>query len=384
MIKRRHVMLAAGGTGGHIFPAIAVAESLMERGYRVSIIADSRGVILGSYLPEVIVHRISASGFGGNVIAKAKSILSMGIGVVQAHLLIRSYRPCCIVGFGGYPSVPTMVAATTRSLPTVIHEQNALLGRANQLLAGRVSAIAMSFADTHGIKPENKEKIVLTGNPVRRAFRDIRLLPYPPVGNNGQGLKVLVLGGSLGASIFSDIVPRAIAKMPNSLRRHFAITQQCRKEDIDQTRKTYEAAGVVAELATFFDNIPERMAAAHLVISRAGASTISELSEAGRPAILVPYPFAVDDHQTVNARSIDEANGGWLIPQDDFTLDTLSSLLEAFVNLPNTLASAAAAAKSLGGRNAADVLADQVDRLSGLSPGGGSGGGSQQIRKVAA
>ncbi|MGB0630308.1 MAG: undecaprenyldiphospho-muramoylpentapeptide beta-N-acetylglucosaminyltransferase [Alphaproteobacteria bacterium] len=384
MTDNRHIMLAAGGTGGHIFPAIAVAEALLARGYTVSLITDARGMDLGSVLPEVTVHRISASGIGGGVVAKVKAVLSIGIGVVQARRLFRKFRPRCIVGFGGYPSVPTMLAATLYGLPTVIHEQNAVLGRANHLVAGRVSAIATSFEETEGVSTENAAKITVTGNPVRHAFTGIRSRPYPPIGPNGEGVKILVLGGSLGATIFSDVVPRAIADMPDALRRRFAIVQQCRAEDIDRVRDIYESVGMSPELATFFDDIPERMASAHIVITRAGASTIAELAEAGRPAILVPYPHALDDHQTANARSIDDRQAGWLMPQDGFTPESLTIRLEGFVNLPNTLINAAEAAKSLGGRNAADVVADQVERLSGARPNGGAGPATDPVREIAA
>ena len=281
MTGKGHIMLAAGGTGGHIFPAIAVAEALLSRSYGVSLVTDARGTDMGSILPEVAVHRISASGIGGGVVAKAKAVVSIGIGVVQARRLFRKFTPRCIVGFGGYPSVPTMVAATMRGIPTVIHEQNAVLGRANHLLAGRVSAIATSFADTAGIAPENSAKVTDTGNPVRRSFTDIREQPYPPIGPNGEGVRILVLGGSQGATVFSDVVPRAIADMPEALRRRFAIVQQCRPEDIDRVRRMYDSVGVNPELATFFDDVPNRMAAAHIVITRAGASTVAELAEAG-------------------------------------------------------------------------------------------------------
>ena len=193
-----------------------------------------------------------------------------------------------------------------------------------------------------------------------------------------------MLGGSLGATIFSDVIPHAIAEMPESLRQRFAIVQQCRAEDIEEARKTYESVGMAPELATFFDNVSEHMAVAHVVISRAGASTISELTEAGRPAILVPYPLALDDHQTVNARSIENREAGWLIPQDDFTPESLTRLLVSLVDRPNTLTSAAEAAKSLGGKNAADAVADQIEQISGVLSSGGFGAGSQPARKKAA
>ncbi|MEE2997058.1 MAG: glycosyltransferase, partial [Pseudomonadota bacterium] len=230
----------------------------------------------------------------------------------------------------------------------------------------------------------NNKKVIVTGNPVRGAFKRIRTLPYPPISPNGAGIKILVLGGSLGATIFSDVIPHAIAEMPEALRHRFAIVQQCRAEDIERVRKTYESVGVAPKLATFFDNVSEHMAVAHVVISRAGASTISELAEAGRPVILVPYPLALDDHQTVNARSIENRGAGWLIPQDGFTPESLARLLESFVNHPNTLTSAAEAAKSLGGNNAADAVADQIEKINDALSSRGSGAGSQTARKKAA
>ena len=361
MIKNRHVILAAGGTGGHIFPAIAVAEALLTREYTTSPFTDTRGIDLGSRMSEVTVHRINASGIGGGVIAKAKAALSLGLGTIQARRLLHNINPCCIVGFGGYSSAPTLVAATMSGFPTIIHEQNACLGRANRFLAGRVSVIATSFAKTQGIVTSNTPKVVFTGNPVRSAFSDVRAQPYPPISPRGKEIKILVLGGSLGATIFSDVVPRAITEMPEKLRRKFAITQQCRFEDIARVHETYKKAGIKPNLRTFFDNVPQHMAAAHIVISRAGASTIAELAEVGRPAILVPYPEALDDHQTANARAVEERNAGWLIPQESFTAKCLTKHLERFVTLPDTLPNAAEMAKTCGDRNAANLVADQVE-----------------------
>ena len=364
MIKNRHVILAAGGTGGHIFPAIAVAEALLSRKYTISLFTDTRGIDLGSSMSEVTVHRINASGIGRGVITKAKAALSMGIGTIQARRLLHSIRPCCIVGFGGYSSAPTMVAAIMSGFPTVIHEQNACLGRANKLLASRASVIATSFEKTKGIIPSNTPKVVVTGNPVRRAFSNVRDQPYPPIGPRGKSVRILVLGGSLGATIFSDVIPRAITEMPGKLRHNFTIEQQCRSEDIDRVHKTYEKAGIRPNLRTFFDDVPKHMAAAHIVISRAGASTIAELAEVGRPAILVPYPNALDDHQTVNARAVDDRRAGWLIPQESFTAKRLIQRLERFITLPNTLPNAAKMAKACGGLDAANAVADQVDLIS--------------------
>ena len=368
-----HIMLAAGGTGGHIFPALAVAEEMLHRGYRVSLVTDSRGVDLGRTLSEVQVHRINASGIRGNILQKVSGFLSISIGVLQARRLFSRHRPQCVIGFGGYPSVPTMLAATLSKLPTIIHEQNAVIGRANRLVAKRVTTMATSFNETAGVDAVSASKITQTGNPVRAAFSRVRQTPYPPIGPNGGGVKILVLGGSQGAAVFSDIVPAAITNMPEKLRRRFAITQQCRPEDIDRAGDIYASVGVASELSTFFDDVPQRMAAAHIIITRSGASTVAELAEAGRPAILVPYPHATDDHQSANARSVEDHGAGWLIPHEGFTPEALNMQLERFVNHPDVLNAAAAAAHQTGGKKAAAKLADLAENLGGKIVTGGAG-----------
>lgn len=384
MTSARNFLLAAGGTGGHVFPAIAVAEELMKRGHNVSLATDARGTNLGNSLPAVDVYRISASGVRGGIVSKISGVVSIGIGVIQARRLFREIRPDCVIGFGGYPSVPTMVAAAYRGLPTIIHEQNAVLGRANRLVSKRVSVIAASFQNTAGIEAGSGDKVVTTGNPVRAVFTAARNTPYPAIGPNGEGVKVLVLGGSQGARILSEVIPAAFSEMPETLRRRFAITQQCRPEDLENVRKTYETAGIAAELSTFFDDVPDRMAAAHVLITRAGASTVAELAEIGRPAILVPYLHATDDHQTANARAVEEKGAGWLIPQAGFTPEALTVRLESFVNLHNILTDAAAAAHKFGGQNAASALADQAERLTGADRNGGNGSGTAPVREIAA
>lgn len=369
----RNIVLAAGGTGGHIFPAIAVAEELIARGYTVTLVTDKRGKGFGDQLSEVAVHRISASGVSGNAIAKIRGLASLGLGFVQARVLLRRLKPACVIGFGGYPSVPTMVAATSAGLPTLIHEQNAVLGRSNRLVARRVSAIATSFAETAGIAEADLAKAVLTGNPVRAAISAVRDRAYPPIGPNGEGVKLLILGGSQGARVFSDIVPQAVAEMPPALRSRFSITQQCRPEDIDRVRAAYAAIGLHPTLQSFFDDVPARMSAAHIVITRAGASTISELAEVGRPAILVPYPHAMDDHQTANARALETLGGAWLMPEAALTPEALILKLETFVNFPQKLIDAAATMNSTGGRDAAAALADRIEALAGYDGNGDTG-----------
>ena len=384
MTGGRSILLAAGGTGGHVFPAIAVAEELMARGHTVALATDARGTNLGKSLAGVDVHQISASGVRGGLMAKMSAAVSIGVGVLQARRLFRKIRPECVIGFGGYPSVPTMIAATSRGLPTIIHEQNAVLGRANRLVSKRVTAIATSFAETSGIAVASDGNVVLTGNPVRAAFSAVRDQEYPPIGPNGKGVKILVMGGSQGATVLSEVIPRALQEMPETLRRRFAITQQCRAEDIDNVRRIYAEAGVYADLATFFDDVPDRMAAAHIVITRAGASTVAELAEAGRPAILIPYPHAMDDHQTANARAVEASGAGWLIPQAGFTPEALTMRLESFANLQNILIDAAKCAHDFGGSSAAAALADQAETLMGASLNGGRGPGIEPAREIAA
>ena len=378
------ILLAAGGTGGHIFPAVAVAEELMARGHTVALATDARGINFGKPLVGVDIHRISASGVHGGLIAKMCAAVSIGIGILQARRLFQKLRPECVIGFGGYPSVPTMIAATSRGLPTIIHEQNAVLGRANRLISKRATVIATSFAETSGIGTANDNSTVRTGNPVRAAFSAIRDQDYPPIGPNGEGIKILVLGGSQGATILSEVIPRAFLEMPETLRSRFAITQQCRPEDIESVGQVYAEAGVSAELTTFFDNVPDRMAAAHIVISRAGASTVAELAEAGRPAILIPYPHAMDDHQTANARAVEASGAGWLIPQTGFTPDALTVRLESFVNLQSILIDAAKWACNVGGTSAAGALANQVEKLIGVRRSGGHTPGAGSIRDIMA
>ncbi len=383
-ILQPHVVLAAGGTGGHIFPAAAVAEELIARGYAVSLVTDRRGQGFGAGQPDVAVHRISAAGVGRGLLGKLSSAASIALGTWEARRLLARLRPVCVVGFGGYPSVPTMLAATARGLPTVIHEQNAVLGRANRLVAKKVTCIATSFEDTRFVRDEDRSKTVLTGNPVRAAFSAVRDLPYPAIGPNGEGVKVLVLGGSQGARVFTDVIPQAFAEMPATLRRRFAVTQQCRPEDMERAAAAYEAAGMKPVLAPFFADVPDRMAAAHVVIARAGASTVAELAETGRPAVLVPYPHATDDHQTANARALEAAGGAWTIPQTAFAPETLIMRLEGFANLPDTLRQAAERMRAAGGRNAAAAVADRIEALAGSAPVRGAGPIAERRREIAA
>ncbi|HUN47759.1 MAG TPA: undecaprenyldiphospho-muramoylpentapeptide beta-N-acetylglucosaminyltransferase [Stellaceae bacterium] len=353
------VVLAAGGTGGHMFPAEALARVLTTRGRAVALMTDSRGMAFGANLPGVALHRIRAGRVGGNLLRKAIGILELAIGTLEAGRHLRRLSPAAVVGFGGYPSVPTMLAAVRQNLPTVIHEQNAILGRANRLLAPRARRIATCFAEIASLRPADRAKVVETGNPVRPAVIALRGTPYKPA-QGAEPFELVVLGGSQGARVLSEVVPAALVRLPDSLRQRLRLTQQARPEDLEAVRAAYQARGVAAEIRPFFDDVPARLARAHLVISRSGASTVAELAAMGRPAILVPYLHAADDHQTANARALETVGAAWVMPQAAFTAEALSERLAALMAAPDTLAEAARRAFTLGRPDAAERLADLV------------------------
>ncbi|MBB4267509.1 undecaprenyldiphospho-muramoylpentapeptide beta-N-acetylglucosaminyltransferase [Roseospira visakhapatnamensis] len=353
------IVLAAGGTGGHVFPAEALAAALEARGCRLALVTDRRGqghggATLGGVLGRLTTHRVQAGGIAGRgLTGRVVGLARLIVGAGQAWRLLRRLRPDVVVGFGGYAAFGPTLAASLLGLPTVIHEQNAVLGRANRLLAGRARMVATALPTVRHL-PAGKGRHV--GNPVRPATLEARAVPYDPPAPDGP-VRLLVTGGSQGARALSDLVPVALAALPETLRARLSVAQQCRPEDLDRARATYAAAGIAAETAAFFDDIPARLAAAHLVLCRAGASTVAELTCAGRPAVLIPFPFAVDDHQTANARALDEAGAAWLMPQGTLTPDTLSARLAALLGDADGLAATAARARALGRPDAAERLA---------------------------
>ncbi len=360
----KHIVLAAGGTGGHIFPAEALCEMLIARGCRVSLITDSRfadysAASMKGILGDIPIYPIRAGTMGRNLYQRMMGAANVGLGIMQAGRLLKKLKPTVAVGFGGYPSFPTMMAASGLHIPTIIHEQNALLGKANRVLAGRVGCIATSFPVTGLIQKDNEHKVRFVGNPVRSSVRALHNVPYPEFSEDGV-MRVLVTGGSQGANIFSKVVPQAVAILPENLRSRLRIDQQTRSEDMEKTQAAYKEIGIQADLAPFFSDVPARLASTHLVICRSGASTIAELTCAGRPSILVPYPSAADDHQTANANAVEEAGGAWLMPQEGFTTEALAARLEAFLSLPASLSKAAEKARAIGCEKAADDLADLV------------------------
>ncbi len=355
------VVLAAGGTGGHIFPAEALARELLGRGYRVELMTDKRGAAFGGDLPIPVTY-VRASSLKPGFIGKIRSVAQMALGVLQARWRLRKSRPSVVVGFGGYPSVPTLYAASRLGIPFVLHEQNAVLGRANLALMGKAKIIATSFPNVVGLKAPPTAKLVYTGNPVRPAFMSLRAKPYAPLTDDGP-MRILVLGGSLGAKVFASVVPQAIALLPEPMRRRIVIAQQCRKDDYEAARSFFASAGIDAELSPFFGDVPERMADAHLVVCRAGGSTIAELTVIGRPSILVPYPHGHANEQGANAEAVAEAGGAWVISEQAFTPEALAVRIESLMALPSTLAKTAAAARAWGRVTAADGLADCVASL---------------------
>jgi UDP-N-acetylglucosamine--N-acetylmuramyl-(pentapeptide) pyrophosphoryl-undecaprenol N-acetylglucosamine transferase len=352
------ILLAAGGTGGHMFPAEALARALVDRGRRVILVTDRRGRGFGDRLPAVEVFRITAAGLaGGSLLRRAQGIAQLLRGYLQARRLVIRLRPALVVGFGGYASVPTVYAAQRAGLPTLLHEQNAVLGRANRMLAAQARAVATSFPETAAL---GKATPRLTGNPVRPAIAALGAQPYPAMDGT---LRLLVLGGSQGARVFARLIPAALAALAAERRRRIAIAQQCRPEDLEQVRSAYAALGQPAELADFFTDVAERIAIAHLVISRSGASTVAELAAAGRPAILLPYPHATDDHQTANAAAFAGAGAGWLMPEANASPESLARHLAMLLDNPAALSEAAAAAHNFGQGNAAMRLADLAEAL---------------------
>lgn len=362
----RHFALAAGGTGGHMVPAHALAAELMRRGHRVALITDDRGARIPGLFAGVQIHVIPAGRLGGGPREWFKAWQDIRAGTAMARQLYSTFDPSAVIGFGGYPALPALRAAFKAKVPSVIHEQNAVLGRVNRLVAGKVDAIATAYPQVRSLKSKYEAKTFLVGNPVRDIVREIRAQPFPELESESI-FRVLVTGGSQGASILSDVVPDGLALLPQGFRRRLQVTQQCRPEDIETVRSKYKVLGIPADLATYFTDLPERLAWTHLVIARAGASTIADISVAGRPAILIPLPSAADDHQTANARELAAVGGARSIRQENFTPRELAKQMQKLALDPKALINAARRAYSVGRPNAAEDLADLVERI-GLNP----------------
>jgi UDP-N-acetylglucosamine--N-acetylmuramyl-(pentapeptide) pyrophosphoryl-undecaprenol N-acetylglucosamine transferase len=361
-------VLAAGGTGGHMIPAHALAAELKRRGHGVMLITDDRGARFPGLFADVPVHILPAGRLGGGPVGWLKALRAVARGRGEAKRLYREHQPDAVVGFGGYPAFPALLAASALRIPTALHEQNAVLGRVNRLLAAEAEAIGTAYEKIGRLKPKYAEKAVLVGNPVRAEIARLGELPFPPFDETAP-LKILVTGGSQGATVLGKVVPAGLGMLEPALRRRLQVVQQCRPEDIDQVRALYAELGIPAELVTYIEDMAAKLADAHLFIGRAGASTIAELTAAGRPAILIPFAAATDDHQTANAREMTQAGGARTIQQADFTPEVLARQIEAMAADPLALNNAASRALSVGRPHAARDLADVVERVGGgLAP----------------
>jgi len=360
------VLLAAGGTGGHLFPAEALANALARRGIAVDLATDRRAAGYAGKFPARRIHVLPSDTLRSrNPLRLALTLLVLGYGILRAVLLLLWLRPAAVVGFGGYPTLPPVLAAWLLRIPRIVHEQNAVLGRANRLLAARASAIATGYPGILAQKAALAIKAVHTGNPVRAAVREAAAHAYEEPAA-GKPFRLLVFGGSQGARIMSEIVPGAIERSAAPLRARIRVVQQCRAEDIGEVKAIYARLGVPAELAVFFNDMPERIAASHLVIARSGASTVAELAAIGRPSILVPLPHALDQDQLANATVLVAAGGALLIRQDGFSAERLAQELSQLAEKPAMLAGMAAAARAAGRADAAERLADLVMRVAGI------------------
>lgn len=362
MTATRHFLLAAGGTGGHMLPAFALAGELISRGHRVALVSDDRGLKIPGAPAELETHVLPAGRVSGGPVGWMKAALAIRKGRRMAIGLIGEFDPAVVVGFGGYPSLPSLLAARATKRPSVIHEQNAVLGRTNRLMAPRVDAIAVAYRNIHRFPEAYALKRHLTGNPVREEIIAIREEGFPPLPEDGI-LRLLVVGGSLGATVLSDVVPAAIAMLPQALLSRLQVVQQCREDDLEAVRGKYAELGVAAECASYITDFPERLRWAHLVIARAGASTVAELACAGRPAIFVPYPHAMDDHQTYNVVDLVEAGGALSFAQPEFTASAVAKQIQRMALEAGALEAAAENAARCGLPDATRDLADLVESL---------------------
>ena len=350
------IVLSAGGSGGHLFPAQALAGELTRRGRSIVVMTDRRFADYATHFPGARIETVPSSPF--NAIAAPFKIAA---GIVLAFTKLLRLKPAAVIGFGGYPSVPVMLAASLARLPTAIIEQNAVVGRANRLVMNKVKLVAAAFPIAR-FAPKDASKIVLTGNPLRPEVTALWGAPYP-MPQPGGPLRLLVFGGSQGARAFSRIVPAALTLLPTALKHRLFVVQQCRAEDMQKVHEIYTNAEIRADLAPFFSDLPQRMAGAHLVIGRSGAGTVAELMAIGRPAILVPLPYALDDNQTPNADILAEAGAAWRVREGDLSPELLAQMLTEIFSDLEDLKARAAHAHALATPDAASKLADLVERL---------------------
>ena len=356
------IVLSAGGSGGHLFPAQALAGELSKRGHAIVVMTDARFKNYATAFPQARIETVPSAAFSDrSILGLMSSPFEIVGGVAMSWIKLSRLKPAAVVGFGGYPSVPVMVAAIFKRIPTAILAPDALLGRANRLVMNRVKLIAANFPLVRFL-PKDMSKIAYTGNALRPQVVALANAPYDAPSADGP-LNLLVFGGSQGARFFSESVPPAIALLSDAFRARLHIVQQCRPEDLEAVKAAYARAGVIAELAPFFSDLPQRMAWAHLVIGRSGTGTVSELAVIGRPAILVPLPHALDDNQTPNADALADAGGGWRVRQAELTPGKLAGMLTAAFAAPDDLARRAAAARSIAKADGTERFADAIEQI---------------------
>jgi UDP-N-acetylglucosamine--N-acetylmuramyl-(pentapeptide) pyrophosphoryl-undecaprenol N-acetylglucosamine transferase len=359
---RKLCVVAAGGTGGHLFPAQALAEALIARGWGIVLASDERVAGLAQDFPAEQRIGLSAATFRpGDPIGMARAGFAVLKGAMQARAAFRELRPDVVVGFGGYPSAPALVAALLDRRPTMIHEQNAVMGRTNRRLAPYVKTVACAFPTLKKAPPRVAERAIVVGNPIRPPIRALAEVPYIPPEPNGP-IRLLITGGSQGARLLSELVPEAVKALPDDLRRRLHVVQQARAESMNFARRAYRDAVVDAEIAPFFRDIASRLRDAHLVIGRAGAGSVCEFAVAGKPSILVPLAIALDDDQGENARLLADAGAAEVAREHQLTVETMAKALETLLNNPARLARMAEGARAVAIPDAAERLADVVEK----------------------
>jgi UDP-N-acetylglucosamine--N-acetylmuramyl-(pentapeptide) pyrophosphoryl-undecaprenol N-acetylglucosamine transferase len=361
-MTKKLVVIAAGGTGGHLFPAAAFAEEMRQRGWRVVLMTDARGRRYAEHFPAERIEDVAAASPTANPLKALPALMKIWRGVGEAKRRFNELNPSLVAGFGGYPSFPALMAARARKVPIIIHEQNSVLGRVNRALAGSAAIVACAFERLDRLPPSAEPRKRVVGNPVRAPILAVRERPYPEAPAGGR-LNLLIIGGSQGARLFGDVIPKAVAALPQHLRDRLDVVQQAREEQAAEVKQAYAAANIAAEVAPFFSNMGERLGAAHLVIARAGASTVTELQVAGRPAILVPFAAAADDHQTANAEGLSGVGAADVLSEPEFTPAALAALLERRLSDPHQLAVRAAAARAAARPDAAKTLADLAESV---------------------
>ena len=359
---KQTVMLCAGGTGGHMFPALSLAKDLLSRGCEVIIVTDLRAVKYIKNHDGMTVHVIASSSLPSGIAGKIKGIVALGKGYLKSRSLISKYKPGLVIGFGGYPSLPPMVVAQQRHIPTIIHEQNAILGKANSYLAPKADRIALSLPDMTSLEEADSMRAVVTGNPVRAEIAELYSHPYNAPDNN-EPFHVTIMGGSLGAKVMAKYVPQALSELSEDLRVRLNVVQQCHEEDVAEIQEIYMAAGITSVLKPFFDDVPAILKKTHLVVARSGASTVAEISIAGIPAIYIPYPHHADEQQKVNAETVSKQGGAWVIQEKDLSVENLLKQIEILMRSPQMLFEAADAARNCAKPEATRKLGNLVIAL---------------------